>query len=84
MAATPNRRPVVEIEYCVPCGLLPAAEETAHALLAHFGRDLAALWLVPSHAGVFRVQVDGAEIFDKGREAYDVGLIRSRVAQRLS
>lgn len=23
----------IEVEYCVPCGLRPAAEETAHALL---------------------------------------------------
>lgn len=73
----------IEIEYCVPCGLLPAAEETAHALLAQHGRNLAALRLVPSHGGVFRVRVDGEEIFDNSHDAYDLELIRSR-AQRVT
>ena len=54
----------VEIEYYVPCGLLPAAEETEHALLSTYGNRIAGLRLKPGHGGVFRVSVDGEEVFD--------------------
>lgn len=33
----------VRIEYCVPCGLLPVAEKTAHALLSTYGQRLTGL-----------------------------------------
>jgi selenoprotein W-related protein len=74
---------VVEIEYCVPCGLLPAAEETSHALLERFGRDLAALRLIPSQGGVFKVKVGDELVFDKADAPYDVDEIVRRVGDRV-
>lgn len=71
----------IEIEYCVPCGLLPAAEEVSHALLERFGRDLASLRLVPSHGGVFKVQAGNTLVFDKADDGYDVDEIVRRVAE---
>jgi selenoprotein W-related protein len=75
----------VEIEYCVPCGLLPRAETTAHALLSAYGESLSGLRLVPGHGGVFRVGVDGHTVFDKASgDAFDLDTIQARVDQRLS
>ncbi|HZD18436.1 MAG TPA: Rdx family protein [Actinomycetota bacterium] len=74
----------IEIEYCVPCGYLPAAEETAHALLSAYGQRLGGLRLKPGHGGVFRVSVDGTRVFDNGEEGYDVEAIVGRVEGRLA
>ncbi|HZD79110.1 MAG TPA: Rdx family protein [Actinomycetota bacterium] len=74
----------VEIEYCVPCGLLPTAEETAHTLLSTYGQRLGGLRLKPGHGGVFRVSVDGTRVFDKSEDGYDVAAIVSRVDERLA
>jgi selenoprotein W-related protein len=73
----------IEIEYCVPCGLLPAAEEVSHALLEHFGRDLAGLRMVPSHGGVFRIRLGAELIFDKRQDGYDLDEIVRRVTERV-
>jgi selenoprotein W-related protein len=74
----------VEIKYCVPCGLLPAAEEVSHALLTRFGRDLAGLHLIPSHGGVFKVRAGDTLVFDKATDGYDVGEIVRRVAEQVA
>lgn len=74
----------VRIEYCVPCGLLPAAEKTAHALLSTYGQRLAGLRLIPGHGGVFRVDVGGQPVFDKASgEGFDLDAILARVGERL-
>ncbi|HZD74193.1 MAG TPA: Rdx family protein [Actinomycetota bacterium] len=73
----------LEIEYCVPCGLLPAAEATAHALLSSLGERIGALRMKPGHGGVFKVRVDGEVIFDKASEGYDPEAILVRVHERL-
>ena len=75
--------PEIEIEYCVPCGLLPAAEETAHAVLERAGQRISGLRLVPSQGGVFKVRAGGEPIFDKARDGYDVDEIVRRVGRRL-
>lgn len=74
----------VRIEYCVPCGLLSAAEKTAHALLSTYGQRLADLRLTPGHGGVFRVDVGGQTVFDKASgEGFDLDAIVARVGERL-
>lgn len=73
----------LEIEYCVPCGLLPAAEETGHTLLSSLGERIEALRMKPGHGGVFRVRVDGEVIFDKTADAYDPEAIVARVHEHL-
>lgn len=55
----------VEIEYCVPCGLLDPAVETERELLETFGHELDGVQLTPGHGGVFRVFVGDDLIFDK-------------------
>lgn len=74
----------VEIEYCVPCGLLPAAEKAEHALLSTYGGRIGGLRFRPGHGGVFRVSVDGRTVFDKAEEGFDLDAIVARVGERLA
>jgi len=55
----------VEIEYCVPCGLLDPAVDTERSLLEACGRDLDGVRLTPGHGGVFRVSVGEETVYDK-------------------
>lgn len=76
----------VDIEYCVPCGLLEPAIETQTRLLNEFGRDLDGITLTPGHGGVFVVTTDGEVIWDKevhGRDL-DLDLIVEAIDNRLS
>lgn len=73
----------IEIEYCVPCGLLPAAERVEHALLTEFGQGIGELRLKPGHGGVFKVSVDGELIFDKQRDGFDPEEIMDRARTRI-
>lgn len=73
----------IEIEYCVPCGFLPAAEQTQHALLEEFGRGIDAVRMKPSHGGVFKVSVDGELIFDKTDDGFDPNGIVRRAVERI-
>ncbi|WP_222913711.1 Rdx family protein [Natrinema sp. SYSU A 869] len=64
----------VEIEYCVPCGLLDPAIETQTRLLNEFGQELDSVTLIPGHGGVFIVTADGETIWDKGVHGADLDL----------
>ncbi|MFB6304151.1 MAG: SelT/SelW/SelH family protein [Haloferacaceae archaeon] len=55
----------VEIEYCVPCGLLEHAVDVQRRLLETHGRELDGVRLIPGHGGVFRVRADGDLVWDK-------------------
>ena len=70
----------VEIEYCVPCGLLEHAIETQHAVLEAYGQDLDTVTLTPGHGGVFKVSVNGDLVFDKDEAGgYDKDAIQEAV-----
>lgn len=74
----------VSIEYCVPCGLLPAAEKTTHALLTTYGQRISGLRLIPGHGGVFRVEVGDQTVFGKASgEGFDQDAIVERVGKQL-
>ncbi len=73
----------VEIEYCVPCGHLNAAIDTQKALLTEFGQQLDGVRLKTGHGGVFKVRVDGEQIFDKTTDGYDIDAIKESVRHRL-
>ena len=73
----------VDIEYCVPCGMLDRAQEVQHALLTQFGQDIDRVALVTGDHGVFTVEVDGERIFDKADDQYDVDDITRRVRDHL-
>ncbi|QIO23030.1 SelT/SelW/SelH family protein [Haloarcula sp. JP-L23] len=64
----------VEIEYCVPCGLLEPAVEAQTRLLNEFGQELDGVTLTPGHGGVFIVRADGETVWDKGVHGADLDL----------
>lgn len=73
----------VEIEYCVPCGLLDEAVETQRVLLEEFGQRLEGVELVTGDGGVFEVRVDEEVVFDKSEDGYDLEEIKADVERRL-
>jgi selenoprotein W-related protein len=75
----------VEIEYCVPCGHLDRAQEAQRALLEEFGQALDAVRLKTGDGGVFKIRVDGEEIYDKGEEeeGYDTEEVAAKVREHL-
>lgn len=75
----------VNVEFCVPCGLLPYATETQEALLEEFGRDLEGVRLQPGHGGVFTVRVDGDIVWDRDEHGGEIELevIKEAVRDRM-
>ncbi len=69
----------VEIEYCVPCGMLNRAQDVQGALLDQFGQRLDTVALRTGDGGVFRVAVDGDDVFDVEEDEYDVDTVVDRV-----
>ena len=75
----------VEIEYCVPCGFLPRAQDLQEELLDTFGQELDRVALVTGDGGVFRVDVDGNTVFDKADagDGYEIESIVGEVRAEL-
>jgi len=74
----------IEIEYCVPCGMLDRAQDVQHALLSEYGERLDSVALVTGESGVFKVRADGEQVFDKEGDEYDVDAIVESVGERVS
>lgn len=62
----------VDIEYCVPCGMLDRALTVQEAIARQFGDRLDRCSLVMGDHGIFVVRVDGEQIFDKETDEFDV------------
>ncbi|MXR41971.1 SelT/SelW/SelH family protein [Halobaculum sp. WSA2] len=67
--------PQVEIEYCVPCGMLERAQDVQAAILEEFGMEVESVSLVTGDGGVFEVRADGEVVFDKESDEFDVDAI---------
>lgn len=65
----------VEIEYCVPCGMLERAQDVQAAVLEAYGREVDRVALVTGDDGVFEVRADGDVVFDKESDEFDVDAI---------
>ncbi|MFC6754819.1 SelT/SelW/SelH family protein [Halorubrum tibetense] len=65
----------VEVEYCVPCGMLNRAQDISGAVLEQFGEGVDEVALVTGDDGVFVVRVDDEVVFDKTEDDYDVDAI---------
>ena len=61
-------QPRVEIYYCTKCRFILRANWLAQELLMTFTDRLGELALIPSDNGVFRVCLNGNEIFSKTKE----------------
>jgi len=73
--------PTVTITYCTQCNWLLRASWMASELLSTFGDDLAAVTLVPSTGGVFRIDVDGQAVWNRKRDGGfpDAATLKQRV-----
>jgi len=65
----------VEVEYCVPCGMLNRAQDVAGAVLEQFGEGVDEVALVTGDDGVFVVRAGDEVVFDKTEDEYDVDAI---------
>lgn len=76
----------VEIEYCVPCGLLEPAVTTQRDLLDTFGTDIDGVRLRTGDGGVFKVYVDDELVFDKAEHGNEIDLetISGEVENRIA
>lgn len=74
----------IEIEYCVPCGLLSPALKTEQALLDEFGQEVDGVTLRPGHGGVFTIRVDDEVVWDKDVHGgdLDLNLVADAVRER--
>ncbi len=75
--------PTVEIHYCVPCGHLPRAMDIQKAILEKFGQRVRSVSLRTGDSGIFKVHLDGEEVYSKPAE-FDLeailGMIEDRAA----
>lgn len=62
---TEPRRPAITITYCTQCNWLLRSAWMAQELLQTFGQDLASVTLAPGTGGVFSVEVDGTQIWER-------------------
>ena len=74
----------VEVEYCVPCGMVNRAVDVSRAILTQFGESVDAVALVTGDDGIFVVRVDGTVVFDLSEDAYDVDAIVRAVRPHVS
>lgn len=74
----------IEIEYCVPCGHLDRAIRTQRDLLDTYGNQLDTVALRTGSGGVFKIRVDGTQVWDARADGYDPDAIRSLVKDRLA
>lgn len=75
----------VEVEYCVPCGHLERAIDTQRVILGEFGQKLRSVALVTGDRGVFKIRVNGEQIFDKkAGDVYDEAAILAAIKERIS
>ncbi|MGQ3329092.1 SelT/SelW/SelH family protein [Halorubrum sp. FL23] len=65
----------IEVEYCVPCGMLNRAQDVSEAILKQFGERVDEVALITGDDGVFVVRADDEVVFDKTEDEYDVDAI---------
>jgi selenoprotein W-related protein len=73
----------VEIEYCVPCGMLDRAQDVQSEILDALGLDVEKVALVTGDDGIFEVRVDEEVVFDKEEDEFDVEAIVEDVRSRV-
>ena len=76
----------VEIEYCVPCGNLPHALGIQEEILDTLGQEVDRVALKTGDSGVFKVRIDGQQVYDKREddEGFDVEELIDDIRARAS
>lgn len=86
MLQVPTAMVTVEIEYCVPCGLVDRAVNVQRELLEEFGRATDGVRLTGGHRDVFEGNVDGDLVFDESDHGteFDLDAISADVKDRIA
>lgn len=76
----------VAIEYCTQCRWLLRASWMAQELLSTFATDLDEVALRPGSGGIFRVTVDGEQIWERKTDGGfpDIAVLKQRVRDRVA
>lgn len=76
----------VAIEYCTQCRWLLRASWMAQELLSTFATDLDEVALVPGSGGVFRITVDGEQVWERKTDGGfpDIAVLKQRVRDRVA
>ncbi|NMN98845.1 SelT/SelW/SelH family protein [Antrihabitans stalactiti] len=76
----------VTILYCTQCQWLLRASWMAQELLSTFGQELGEVALIPGTGGVFRIAVDGEQIWDrKEQDGFpEITVLKQLVRDRVS
>lgn len=77
--------PRIAIEYCTQCRWLLRASWMAQELLTTFGTDIGEVALVPGEGGVFRITVDGDQVWERRTDGGfpDIAVLKQRVRDRI-
>jgi selenoprotein W-related protein len=80
-----DAKPRIAITYCRQCNWLLRAAWMAQELLSTFSEDLGEVALLPATGGAFRIEVDGALVWERVRDGGfpDVKELKQRVRDRL-
>jgi selenoprotein W-related protein len=75
----------VAIEYCTQCRWLLRASWMAQELLSTFATDLDEVALRPGSGGIFRITVDGEQIWERKTDGGfpDIAVLKQRVRDRV-
>lgn len=73
--------PQISVTYCTQCNWLLRASWLASELLSTFGTDLGAVTLVPGTGGVFHIEVNGEQVWERKRDGGfpDAAQLKQRV-----
>jgi selenoprotein W-related protein len=76
----------VAIEYCTQCRWLLRASWMAQELLSTFATDLDEVALRPGSGGIFRITVDGDQIWERKTDGGfpDIAVLKQRVRDRVA
>ncbi|MFF7940281.1 MULTISPECIES: SelT/SelW/SelH family protein [Nocardia] len=76
----------VAIEYCTQCRWLLRASWMAQELLSTFATDLDEVALRPGSGGIFRITVDGEQIWERKTDGGfpDIAVLKQRVRDRVA
>lgn len=76
----------VAITYCTQCQWLLRAAWMAQELLGTFGQDLGEVALVPGTGGIFRITVNGEQIWDRKAQGGfpDIAALKQLVRDRVA
>ena len=77
--------PHITITYCTQCNWLLRANWMAAELLSTFGAELGSVTLVPGTGGIFVIEADGHQIWERTRDGGfpDAPELKRRVRDRV-